>query len=100
MLVPFFFFILVKGKWSIKPISTFLTALLMKKEGSLQENPTELPSQLLKFSGIFYLIKQFPFHSQLFENLKTSKTEVFKPGINKAGNENMFLFLLLAYLGN
>ena len=95
MLVPFFFFILVKGKWSIKPISTFLTALLMKKEGSLQENPTELPSQLLKFSGIFYLIKQFP-----FQNLKTSKTEVFKPGINKAGNENMFLFLLLAYLGN
>ena len=41
MLVPsyFFFLILVKGKWSIKPISTFLTALLMEKEGSLQENP-------------------------------------------------------------
>lgn len=83
---------MVKGKWSIKPISTFLAAVLMEKEGRLQEKPTELPSQLLKLSGIFYLIKQFPFHSQLFENLKTSKTEVFKPGIKKAGNEEYVSF--------
>lgn len=64
----------------------------MEKEGSLQEKPTELLSQLTKLFGIFHAIKQFPFHSQLFEKLKTSKTKLFKPGIEKAGNEESVSF--------
>lgn len=51
----------------------------MEDKGSLQEKPTEFP--LLNIAMSF---------SQLVEKLKTSKTKVFKPRMEKAGNEEYF----------
>lgn len=92
MLVPSYFFYFGKGEVVNQTHFYFSSCTVDGKRRKSPGEPTELPSLLLKLSGIFYLIKQFPFHSQLFENLKTSKTEVFKPRIKKAGNEEYVSF--------